>query len=113
MQKYQRLAPEIITAIGNFHIIGFYLYHVILIGQSRFTATSGLIGNTVDYRFCMYCIKLKYWKKYKKMCLPDTTTEILHSTNFRWLHMAAYDHSYRHVYIGLWFIYNTCFYINT
>ena len=40
--------------IDDFHIVGFYLYHVISISQSRLTATSGLIRKTFDYRFCMY-----------------------------------------------------------
>ena len=41
-------------SIDDYHIIRFYLYHVISIGRPHLTATSDLIRNTFDYRFCMY-----------------------------------------------------------
>ena len=46
------------------------------------------------------------------MCLQnkntDMTTEILHLANFRQLHTISALQSL-HEYLGLWFIYNTCF----
>ena len=37
--------------IGDFHNIGFYLYHEMSIGQSRLTTSSGLIRNIAGYHF--------------------------------------------------------------
>ena len=50
--KFRYALPvNIMLVIGDFHNIGFYLYHVMSIGQSRLTASSGLIRNIAGYHF--------------------------------------------------------------